>query len=187
MKAMRIDRLDDPRLADLSEHVRWRITAPQELLCRGRPACRRPSPRERSSQSNRFSSTTRRSGLSRRHCRAVPQDVPIYVCDTHDFAAITGFNLHRGCLALAQRPMERPLADRDRRRRSDLWRSRPCPTPTTSEARSATPPPSARASFSTTRVAIRCIARRFARRWEACCESVRACGRLAERSAGTEA
>ena len=37
----------------------------------------------------------------------VPPDVPIYVCDTRDFAAITGFNLHRGCLALAQRPAER--------------------------------------------------------------------------------
>ena len=36
---------------------------------------------------------------------------PIYVCDTQDFTAITGFNLHRGCLALAQRPIERPLAD----------------------------------------------------------------------------
>jgi len=41
----------------------------------------------------------------------VPLDVPIYVCDTHDFTAITGFNLHRGCLALARRPPERPLSD----------------------------------------------------------------------------
>ena len=39
------------------------------------------------------------------------QDVPIYVCDTPDFSAITGFNLHRGCLALAQRPSEFRLAD----------------------------------------------------------------------------
>ena len=41
----------------------------------------------------------------------LPQDVPIYVCATAEFAAITGFNLHRGCLALAARPMDRPLAD----------------------------------------------------------------------------
>ena len=30
--------------------------------------------------------------------------MPIYVCETEEFAAITGFNLHRGCLALAERP-----------------------------------------------------------------------------------
>jgi tRNA G18 (ribose-2'-O)-methylase SpoU len=38
----------------------------------------------------------------------VPPDVPIFVCDTRDFAGITGFNLHRGCLALVERP--EPLA-----------------------------------------------------------------------------
>jgi tRNA G18 (ribose-2'-O)-methylase SpoU len=30
--------------------------------------------------------------------------VPIYVCDVNDFRGITGFNIHRGCLALAERP-----------------------------------------------------------------------------------
>ena len=44
-------------------------------------------------------------------CRALPQDVPVYVCDTDEFAAITGFNLHRGCLALAERPTDRALDD----------------------------------------------------------------------------
>lgn len=34
----------------------------------------------------------------------LPADVPVYVCDAGEFAAITGFNLHRGCLALAERP-----------------------------------------------------------------------------------
>ncbi len=38
-------------------------------------------------------------------------DVPVYVCDTDEFAAITGFNLHRGCLALAERPTDRALGD----------------------------------------------------------------------------
>ena len=41
----------------------------------------------------------------------LPQDVPIYICGTGEFAAITGFNLHRGCLALAKRPMDSALAD----------------------------------------------------------------------------
>jgi tRNA G18 (ribose-2'-O)-methylase SpoU len=46
-------------------------------------------------------------------CRALessiarlPPDVPVYICRTDEFAAITGFNLHRGCLALAERPGE---------------------------------------------------------------------------------
>jgi len=33
------------------------------------------------------------------------------VCETGEFAAITGFNLHRGCLALAERPIARAFAD----------------------------------------------------------------------------
>jgi tRNA G18 (ribose-2'-O)-methylase SpoU len=34
--------------------------------------------------------------------------IPTYVCKTTDFASITGFNIHRGCLALAERPEEMP-------------------------------------------------------------------------------
>ena len=41
----------------------------------------------------------------------LPAEVPVYVCDTDEFAAITGFNLHRGCLALAERPTDRALGD----------------------------------------------------------------------------
>ena len=41
----------------------------------------------------------------------LPHGVPVYVCDTGDFTAITGFNLHRGCLALARRPVERTLIE----------------------------------------------------------------------------
>jgi tRNA G18 (ribose-2'-O)-methylase SpoU len=34
----------------------------------------------------------------------LPSDVSIFVCDTPDFLEITGFDLHRGCLALVERP-----------------------------------------------------------------------------------
>jgi tRNA G18 (ribose-2'-O)-methylase SpoU len=34
----------------------------------------------------------------------VSRDVPLFVCETSDFLGITGFNLHRGCLALVERP-----------------------------------------------------------------------------------
>lgn len=37
--------------------------------------------------------------------------VPVYVCDARDFTAITGFNLHRGCLAIVERPSLRSVRD----------------------------------------------------------------------------
>src|SRR5258708_8447494 len=38
-------------------------------------------------------------------------DVPVYVCDPPVLEAITGFNFHRGCLALAHRPAAMPSVD----------------------------------------------------------------------------
>jgi len=37
--------------------------------------------------------------------------IPVYVCDTADFLGITGHDIHRGCLALVERPRERSLED----------------------------------------------------------------------------
>jgi tRNA G18 (ribose-2'-O)-methylase SpoU len=37
--------------------------------------------------------------------------VPVYLCETKDFHAITGFDIHRGCLALVDRPPARAVAD----------------------------------------------------------------------------
>ena len=49
--------------------------------------------------------------LSAAACRALepvlstlPPEVPIYVCDAGDLRGITGYDVHRGCLALAERP-----------------------------------------------------------------------------------
>jgi len=39
---------------------------------------------------------------------AVPGDVPVYVADQALMNAVVGFNIHRGCLALATRPASRP-------------------------------------------------------------------------------
>src|SRR5438105_9523105 len=38
-------------------------------------------------------------------------DVPIYVCAASDFRGITGYDIHRGCLALAARPDDRRFED----------------------------------------------------------------------------
>jgi tRNA G18 (ribose-2'-O)-methylase SpoU len=37
--------------------------------------------------------------------------IPVFVSDHQHFAQITGFNLHRGCLALAHRPVERSVEE----------------------------------------------------------------------------
>jgi len=38
-------------------------------------------------------------------------DPPVYVCETGAFRDITGFDIHRGCLALVERPAPRTSAD----------------------------------------------------------------------------
>ena len=40
----------------------------------------------------------------------VDERVPLYVCDAGDFLPLTGFNIHRGCLALVERPAPLDLA-----------------------------------------------------------------------------
>jgi tRNA G18 (ribose-2'-O)-methylase SpoU len=37
--------------------------------------------------------------------------VPIFICNTEDFETITGFNIHRGCVALVERPAPIPVQD----------------------------------------------------------------------------
>ena len=110
MSMVRIDRFDDPRLAD------YRSVSDGELLRRrnrfvaeGRIVVGRlveSGHRLESLLVNEASFKALRTMLSR-----LQADVPVYVCDTDEFAAITGFNLHRGCLALAERPTDRALGD----------------------------------------------------------------------------
>ena len=104
MPVVRIDRCDDPRLAD------YRIVSDGELLRRrnrfvaeGRLVVGRlleAGHRVESLLVNDASYRALEASLSR-----LPQDVPVYICDTDEFTAITGFNLHRGCLAMAERPI----------------------------------------------------------------------------------
>ena len=39
---------------------------------------------------------------------SLPPAVPIFVCEAETFRGITGYDVHRGCLALAERPEEAP-------------------------------------------------------------------------------
>jgi len=40
---------------------------------------------------------------------SIAEDVPILVCSAGDLAAIAGYHVHRGCLALVHRPTARPI------------------------------------------------------------------------------
>jgi tRNA G18 (ribose-2'-O)-methylase SpoU len=110
MSLCRIDRFDDPRLdqyrnvADgelLRRHgmfvAEGRLTV-RRLIESGRPVC--------SLLLNEASYRALTPSLS-----GLPGDTPVYTCETGAFTQITGFHLHRGCLALAPRFPERSLSD----------------------------------------------------------------------------
>jgi tRNA G18 (ribose-2'-O)-methylase SpoU len=110
MPVIRIDRFDDPRLAA------YRSVSDAELLCshgwfvaEGRLVVRRLLESEHRVESLLVNDASLRA--LQPELTALAHDVPVYLCDTSDFPAITGFNLHRGCLAVAQRPAETPLVD----------------------------------------------------------------------------
>jgi tRNA G18 (ribose-2'-O)-methylase SpoU len=110
MSTIRIERLDDPRVDD------YRGVSDRELLRRrnlfvaeGRLVVGRlieSGHRVVSVLVNEASHRALADSLA-----LLPADVGVYVCSTDAFASVTGFNLHRGCLALAERPSERTLAD----------------------------------------------------------------------------
>jgi tRNA G18 (ribose-2'-O)-methylase SpoU len=111
MPTVRIERADDPRLSA------YRMIAEPELIrsqglfiAEGRLVV------ERLIQSRRYA--LRSLLLSETACRslesslaALDRDTPIYVCAAEDFVNITGFNIHRGCLALAERPRSVAVGD----------------------------------------------------------------------------
>ncbi|RPI50162.1 MAG: RNA methyltransferase, partial [Acidobacteria bacterium] len=109
MPLISIDRFDDPRLED------FRSVSDGELLRRrnlfvgeGRLVVGRLINSGHRVVSLLVNEASRRA--LDRLLASLPDAVPVYVCRTDDFRSITGFNLHRGCLALAERPPERTLA-----------------------------------------------------------------------------
>jgi tRNA G18 (ribose-2'-O)-methylase SpoU len=110
MRVLRVDRFDDPRIDDYrnvsdAELLRQRDLfviegrlGIERLLASGSPVV--------SLLLNDASFRALEGSLS-----AVPDDVPVYLIGTGDFGLVTGFNLHRGCLAMAPRPPEHLAAD----------------------------------------------------------------------------
>jgi tRNA G18 (ribose-2'-O)-methylase SpoU len=110
MSVIRIDRIDDPRLEV------YRCVSDGELLRRrnlfvaeGRlVVCRLLASGHRvlSLLVNEASLRALAGPLSR-----AAASLPVYLCSSREFESITGFHLHRGCLAMAERPRERTLRE----------------------------------------------------------------------------
>jgi tRNA G18 (ribose-2'-O)-methylase SpoU len=109
MPLISVDRLDDPRLDDYRTISDGALLRRRNLfVAEGRLVVGRLFESEHRIVSVLVNEASRRAldgSLAR-----LPEHVPVYVCDKDDFRSITGFNLHRGCLALAERPVERAPA-----------------------------------------------------------------------------
>ncbi|HKY20486.1 MAG TPA: RNA methyltransferase [Vicinamibacterales bacterium] len=110
MRVFRIDRFDDPRIEDYrnvtdAEWVRRRgLFVAEGRLVVGRVI----------EDGHRVVSLLLNDAAFRaleQSIAVTPEETPVYICETDAFNAITGFNLHRGCLALVERPAERTAAE----------------------------------------------------------------------------
>src|SRR5580765_8280722 len=102
---------DDPRVAEYRD-----MPDPERLRAAGLFVAEGRLVVERLIESGRFA--VRSLLLSEAACAALAPvrarldaSVPVYICDLSDFAVVTGFNIHRGCLALAERPTEKSPAE----------------------------------------------------------------------------
>ena len=109
--AARIQGLDDPRIADYRDIAEAELVRSRGLfVAEGRLIVRRLIEDRRH--------TIRSVLVSDAAYRAleavlvpVAAETPVYVCDAADFLGITGHDLHRGCLALVERPAPLSLGE----------------------------------------------------------------------------
>ena len=104
MPHIRLERADDPRVQD------YRAVSEPELvrdsglfIAEGRLVVRRAIEDGRYRIRSLLLSETARRDLEP-VLGHLPEDVPIYISAASDFLTITGFDMHRGCLALVRRP-----------------------------------------------------------------------------------
>src|SRR5262245_33656528 len=105
MSFLRIASADDPRVAD------YRAVAEPELarerglfVAEGRLVVQRVIDAGPTRIISLLVDEAGRRALETSLAR-LPAVTPVYVCDTALLTAIAGFNIHRGCLALAERPV----------------------------------------------------------------------------------
>jgi tRNA G18 (ribose-2'-O)-methylase SpoU len=109
-----VDRLDDPRLAAYARvgDAAW-LRAQHLFVAEGRLVVRRLFEVARYDVESVLVTPAALAALS----DVLPQTAVIYVADQALLNTITGFNFHRGCLALARRPAATPASVRTGSRR----------------------------------------------------------------------
>ena len=109
--AARIHGLDDPRIADYRDIAEAELVRSRGLfVAEGRLIVRRLIEDRRHTIRSVLVSDAAYRALE---AVLVPisAETPVYVCDAADFLGITGHDLHRGCLALVERPPARSVCD----------------------------------------------------------------------------
>jgi tRNA G18 (ribose-2'-O)-methylase SpoU len=103
---------DDVRIADYHRVAQPAAMAEEGLfVAEGRWVVERLLARPRFVTRSVLVTPTALAALQRDRRQLLPSTVPIYVVAQDVMDGIVGFNIHRGCLALAERPAEQHLAD----------------------------------------------------------------------------
>jgi tRNA G18 (ribose-2'-O)-methylase SpoU len=112
VRVVRVSGPDDPRVAryaDIGDHDRLRANG--LFVAEGRFVVERLLEHERAGSARFHVHSLLLNGAAFRALEPalatlsrLKRDVDVFVCDPGDFTALTGFNIHRGCLALARRP-----------------------------------------------------------------------------------
>ena len=110
MPVIRIERIEDPRLDDYRNVSDAELLRQRKLFIgEGRLVVRRLLSSGHPVASLLLNEPSFKSLEG--DLRAASGDIPVYICPTAELADIVGFNLHRGCLALAPRPAAQAAAD----------------------------------------------------------------------------
>ncbi len=107
MQVVRLDGLSDPRFADRDLYAAIgddrRLRARDVFVAEGRFVAARLIERHACLVRSLLLNDAAFGALATA-CSRLGDDVRVFVCDTRDFETVTGYAIHRGCLALASRP-----------------------------------------------------------------------------------
>ena len=111
MPDIRLERPGDPRVAEYRDVPEPELIRARGLfVAEGRLVVRRLIDERRFGVRSLLLSDAARGDLEPWLARLDP-DLPVYVCAADHFLDMTGLDIHRGCLALVQRPPASPLDD----------------------------------------------------------------------------
>jgi tRNA G18 (ribose-2'-O)-methylase SpoU len=109
MHLTRIDSTDDPRIAEYREIPDAELVRARGLfVAEGRRVVGRVLQDRRFRVHSILVNDAARTQLEAA-LNTLDADVPVYLCEADDFLAITGYNIHRGCLALVERLPATPI------------------------------------------------------------------------------